>query len=71
MARLALQQEIGDDTDDVGSARQGGIGHQTHKADATAAIDQRYAFAGQQATQLYGGFARGRVGAEAGAAKNT
>ena len=70
MARFALQQKPRNDAGDPAAALEGGVGEQAHQADATAAIDQRYAFTGQQFAQPDGNIAGRRIGAEAGAAED-
>ena len=70
MARLALQQEVRDDADDSATRIEGGIGHQAHQPDTAAAIDQRYALAGQQAAEADRRFAGGGIGAETGTAED-
>ncbi len=70
VARLALQQELGDDPYDRRPAGKGGICDQSHQSDTAAAIDESYTLASEQRAQPDGGVARGGVDAEAGAAED-
>ena len=70
VARLALQQEARDDAHHLAAGLEGGIGHQPHQADPTAAINQGYAFAGQKLAQPCGDIPACGIGAEARATKD-
>ena len=70
MAGLALQQKPRNDARDPAAALEGGVGEQTHQADATAAIDQCYALTGQKLAQPDGNIAGRRIGAKTGAAED-
>src|SRR5471032_2040031 len=68
VARLALQQEARDDAHDLAAALEGGVRGQTHQADATSAVNERYPLAGDQVAQAGGGLAKGGIGSEPGTA---
>src|SRR5471032_1507605 len=68
VARLTLQQEARDDAHDLAAALEGGVRGQTHQADATSAVNERYPLAGDQVAQAGGGLAKGGIGSETGTA---
>ena len=70
MARFALQQKPRNNARDPAAGLEGGIGEQAHQADATAAIDQRYALTGQKLAQPDGDIPGRRIGAETRAAEH-
>ena len=65
---FALQQEIRDNADDLAAAFESGICRQPHQADATSAVNQRYAITGDQISEPGGGSSVGGIGAESGTA---
>ena len=70
MAGFALQKKPRNDARDPAAALEGGVGEQTHQADATAAIDQCYALTRQKLAQPDGNIAGRRIGAKTGAAED-
>ena len=70
MAGLAFQQEARDDAHHPATGLERGVGHQTHQADPTAAINHGYAFLGQKHAQTRGNLPACRIGTETGATED-
>ena len=70
MRHLEALQFLGYHADGLAAARENGIGHHPHQADAARAVDERDPAPGKRRAQAAGGLGMGRVPARLRAAED-
>jgi hypothetical protein len=61
MGDFEVDEDVGDDADDVAAGGEGGVGHCAHEAGVAAAVDEAKAALGKGATEVFSGGAVGGV----------